>query len=191
MLKSLFALILCAAGASAQVTVTISSQGTEAMRLATGYTSKTATLVRLDTCNEGDALSISTTRIGAAVIRTEQFGLYGSDVVADVLNVLQQKAVFTRVQKIVGAGASTATLITALFKTLSPLTVTVLQAAPAIAQAVLPAVGDARDLAALSKQIMQDNATLALGKKGSGNDCHTSLSVAMAGAVKIDKITLD
>jgi hypothetical protein len=192
MLKALLlaAALALAGNASAQVTLTISSQGTEAMTLATGYTSKTATLVRLDACNEGDALSVSTTRLAAAVIGTEQYGIYGSDVVNDVLQVLQQKDVFTRAQKIVAAGANTATLITALFKTLSPLTVTVLQAAPAIAQAVLPAVGDPRDLAALSKQIMQDNATLALGKKGSGNDCHTALAVAMTGAVKIDKFTL-
>jgi hypothetical protein len=192
MLKALViaAALALASNASAQLTLTVSSQGTEAMKLATGYTSKTATLVRLDACNEGAALSVSTTRLAAAVIAQEQYGIYGSDVVSDVLNVLQQKDVFSRAQKALGAAANTATLITALFKTLSPLTVSVLQAAPAIAQAVLPAVGDARDLAALSKQIMQDNATLALGAKGSGNDCHTGLAVAMSGAVNIDKITV-
>lgn len=175
---------------SAQVTVTVSSQGTEAVKLATGYTPKAAVLARLDACNEGDATSVSTSRIAAAVIAQEQYGIYGSDVVTDVLNVLQQKDVFTRIQKIIGSGATTATLITALFRTLSPLTVSLLQSAPAIAQAVMPAVGDPRDLVALSKQIMQDNGTLALGKKGSGNDCHSGLIVAMAGSVKIDRVTI-
>jgi hypothetical protein len=183
-------LLLAAAGLRAQVSVTVSSQGAQVIADTTGYTPKAAVLLRLDACNDGDATSVSTSRITAAVIAQEQFGIYGSDVVSDVLNVLQQKAVFTRAQKIVSAGSNTATLITALFKTLSPLTVSVLQAAPAIAQALLPAVGDPRDLAALSKQLMQDNGSLALGKKGSGNDCTTKLAVAMTRAVKIDRVVV-
>lgn len=178
------------ANCEAQIAVTISPQGSEVISQTTGYTPKSASLVRLDACNEGDAVSISTSRISAAVISQQQFGIYGSDVVADVLQALQNKDLFTRAQKIINAGANTATLLTALFKTLSPLTVGVLQAAPAIAQAVLPAVGDPRDLAALSRQIMQDNQALALGKKGSGNDCHTALVVATSGTIKIATINL-
>jgi hypothetical protein len=55
---------------------------------------------------------------------------------------------------------------------------------------VLPAVGDPRDLAALSQRIMQDNSALTLGKRGSGNDCHSGLAVAMTGSIKIDKVTV-
>ena len=95
---------------------------------------------------------------------------------------------FTRAQKALAAGANTATLLTALFKTLSPVTVSILQAAPAIAQAILPAVGDPRDLAALGQKILQDNTALTLGKKGSGNDCHSGLAVAATGIVKIDRV---
>jgi len=71
---------------------------------------------------------------------------------------------------------------------LSPMTAAVVAAAPAIAQAVLPAVGDPRDLAALGQRILQDNTALTLGKKGSGNDCHTGLVVAMTSAVRIVSI---
>jgi hypothetical protein len=187
-MRIIIALLAFAACLPAQVTAVISSQGAEVVKLAAGYTPKTAVLGRIDICNDGDALSISTSRIAAAVITREQFGVYSSDVVTDVLNVLQQRDVFYRAQKIINAGANTATLITALFKTLTPLTVSILQAAPAIAQAVLPAVGDPRDLAALARQIMADNSALALGKKGSGNDCHTGLIVAMTGAIKTDTI---
>lgn len=181
---------MLAVAADAQLTVVVSPQGAEVIAQTTGYTPKAASLVRLDACNNGDALSVSTSRIVASVIAQEQFGVYGSDVVADVLQALQAKDIFTRAQKIVTAGANTATLLTALFKTFSPLAVGALQAAPLIAQAVLPAVGDSRDLAALSRQIMQDNQALALGAKGSGNDCHTGLVVATAGAVKIASIAV-
>lgn len=179
-----------AGDAGAGVTVTVSGQGTQAVAIATGYTPKTAALARLDTCNEGDAISVSTARIAAAVIRKEGYSIYSSDVVADVLNVLQQKDVWTRAQKAITAGSNTVTLLTALFRTASPQTVAILQAGPAIAQAILPAVADPRDLATLSRQIMQDNGTLALGKKGSGNDCHTSLVVTTSAEVKSDSILI-
>lgn len=173
------------ANPAGSVTVTVSPQGTDVIKQTTGYTPKNASLVRLDTCNEGEAASVSTSRIIAAVIVQQKYGIYSSDVVADVLNVLQSKDVFTRARKIITAGANTATLLTALFKTLTPLAVGALQSAPAIAQAILPAVGDPRDMAALSRQILADNGTLALGKKGSGNDCHTGIVVAMSGTPSI------
>lgn len=182
-------LVVCAA-LPAQVDVTVSSQGTEVVKMTTGYTPSGAVLLRLDACNEGDAVSISTSRIAASVIASQNFGIYGSGVVSDVLAVLQGKDIFSRAQKIVTSASNTATLLAALFKTFSPLTVGIVQSAPAIAQAILPAVGDPRDLAALGKQLMQDNSTYALGKKGSGNDCVTGLAVAMTSAVKISKVTV-
>ncbi len=107
-----------------------------------------------------------------------------------VLTVLQNRDVFRRAQKALAAGSNAAILITALFKSLSPVTVAIVQAAPAIAAAVLPALGDPRDLASLSRKILADNTVLALGKKGSGNDCHTGLAVAVTNAVKIDKVAV-
>ena len=68
------------------------------------------------------------------------------------------------------------------------MTIAIAQSAPAIAAAILPAVGDPRDLGLLSRKILQDNTTFVLGKKGAGNDCHTGLVVAMTNAVKIDRV---
>jgi len=186
-----FAFLAIAASLSAQVTATISSQGTRPISQTTGYTPKTAVLARIDVCNEGDSdANVATSRVAASVIAAEQYSLYGSDVIDAVLAALQQKDVFTRAQKALTAAANTATLITALFRTLSPATVAILQAAPAIAAAILPAVGDPRDLALLSQKIQQDNTVFVLGKKGSGNDCHTGLVVATTGTVKIDRVQI-
>ena len=126
----------------------------------------------------------------AAISLQEQYSVYRSDVVNAVLAQLQSKDVFTRAQKALGSASSAAVLLTALFKTFSPATAALISAAPAIAQAVLPAVGDPRDLAALGQKILQDNTALTLGKKGSGNDCHTGIVVVMAGAVRIAKVTV-
>lgn len=187
-----FAVLLLAGSLGAQnVTVTVSTQGNKVITETTGSSPQSATLARVDVCSDGDGdINVSTSRVSAALTLAEGYPIYGSDVVDAVLNVLQQRDVFTRAQKIVAAGAGTATLITALFKTLSPTTIAIVQAAPAIAAAILPAVADARDLAAVSRKILADNTTLALGKKGSGNDCHTGLVVAMSGSVKIDKIVV-
>ncbi len=188
---NLAGLWLAAALSAQTVPVTVSSQGNQVITETTGSSPQGATLARVDVCSDGDTdTNISTSRISAALTVAEGYSIYGSDVVDAVLTVLQQRDVFTRAQKIVAAGAGTATLITALFKTLSPTAIAVLQAAPAIASAVLPAVVDARDLAAVSKKILADNSTLALGKKGSGNDCHTGLVVAMTSSVKIDHIAV-
>jgi hypothetical protein len=174
------------------VTATVSSQGTDVIKQTTGYTPKTASLIRIDICNADPSSDHNQSVSGAmaAIIVQEQYSIYGSDVVSAVLAQLQTKDVFTRAQKAIAAGASTATLLTALFRTLNPTAVSILQAAPAIAQAILPAVGDPRDLAALSQKILQDNSALTLGKRGSGNDCHSGLAVAMTGAVKIDKVNV-
>jgi hypothetical protein len=189
MKRTAFALLVTAATLAAQVTATVSSQGAGPISATTGYTPKAAALARLDVCNEGPTdANVATSRVAAAVISAEQYSIYGSDVVDAVLAALQQKDAFTRAQKALAAGTNAATIITALFKTLSPTTVAVLQAAPAIAAAVLPAVGDPRDLALLSRRIQQDNTTFILGKKGAGNDCHTSLVVAMTGSVRIDRL---
>jgi hypothetical protein len=181
-----------AAGGAPLVTAVISSQGTDVIKQTTGYGPKNTTLIRIDICNSDTANDHNQSVSGAmaAILLQEQYGIYGSDVVNTVLVQLQSKDVFTRAQKAISAGANAVTLLTALFKTLSPTTVAIMQAAPAIAQAVLPAVGDPRDLAALGQKIYQDNTALTLGKKGSGNDCHSGLAVAMTGAVKIEKVTL-
>jgi len=184
-----FALLACAASLSAQVTATISSQGTQPIAQTTGYTPKTAVLARIDICNDSDSDSnVATSRVSASVISAEQYSIYGSDVVDAVLAALQQKDVFTRAQKALAAATNSITIITALFKTLSPMTIAIAQSAPAIAAAILPAVGDPRDLGLLSRKILQDNTTFVLGKKGAGNDCHTGLVVAMTNAVKIDRV---
>jgi hypothetical protein len=188
-------LAAAAAGLFAQqplVTAVISSQGADVIRQTTGYSPKNATLIRLDICNSDTSSdhNQSVSSAIAAVMLQEQYSIYGSDVVNAVLVQLQSRDVFTRAQKAIAAGANSITLLTALFKTLSPSTVAILQAAPAIAQAILPAVGDPRDLAALGQKILQDNTALTLGKKGSGNDCHSGLAVAMTGTVKIDKVTV-
>jgi len=177
---------------AAMVTAVVSPQGTDVIKQTTGYSPKNASLIRIDICNADSASDHNQSVSGAlaAVIVQEQYSIYGSDVVNAVLAQLQARDVFTRAQKAIAAGASTATLLTALFRTLSPTAISVLQAAPAIAQAVLPAVGDPRDLAALSQKILQDNSALTLGKRGSGNDCHSGLAVAMTGTIKIDKVTV-
>jgi hypothetical protein len=183
------AFLVFAGSLAAQVNATISSQGTRPITETTGYTPKTAVLARVDVCNDGDSdANVATSRVAASLITAEQFSLYDSDVVDAVLAALQQKDAFTRAQKALAAGTNAATLITAMFKTLSPATIAILQAAPAIAAAILPAVGDPRDLALLSRKIQQDNTVFVLGKKGAGNDCHTGLVVAMSGAIKIDRV---
>jgi hypothetical protein len=180
------------AAAGPLVTAVISSQGTDVIKQTTGYAPKGTTLIRVDICNSDPANDHNQSVSGAmaAITLQEQYSIYGSDVVNAVLAQLQQKDVFTRAQKAIAAGNNAVTLLTALFKTLNPSTVAILQAAPAIAQAVLPAVGDPRDLAALGQKIYQDNTALTLGKKGSGNDCHSGLAVAMTGTIKIDKVTV-
>lgn len=196
-MKTIIALMALSIGLFAQptnplVTAVISSQGTDVIKQTTGYAPKNATLIRIDICNNDPQSDHNQSVSGAiaAVTLQEQYSIYGSDVVAAVLAQLQTKDVFTRAQKALTAGASALTLLTALFKTLNPSTVAILQAAPAIAQAILPAVGDPRDLAVLGQKILQDNSSLVLGKRGSGNDCHSGLAVAMTGAVKIEKVAI-
>jgi hypothetical protein len=195
-MKTIVLLMALSIGSFAQqlpvVTAVISPQGADVIKQTTGYAPKNASLMRIDVCNADTSSDHNQSVSGAlaAVMLQEQFGIYGSDVVNAVLGQLQTKDVFTRAQKAINAGAGAVTLLTALFKTLSPVTVSIIQAAPAIAQAILPAVGDPRDLAALSQKILQDNSSLTLGKRGSGNDCHTGLVVAMASTVKIDKVNV-
>lgn len=175
---------------TAQVTVVVSPQDNAAVKTVTGVSLKKATLERLNVCNEGEASAVSTDRITAAVILEGQYGLYGSDVVADVLAALQQKDVYTRTKKIIDAGVNTYTLIGAVLKSISPISAIASQLAPAIAEAIMPAIGSPRDLMAFNKQLMQDNGAIALGRKGSGNDCSTRLVVAMTSAVKITKVVV-
>jgi hypothetical protein len=199
-MKTIFGLMAMSVGLFAQhlfaqqplVTAVISSQGTDVIKQTTGYGPKNTTLIRVDICNADTSSdhNQSVSSAVAAIVVQEQYSIYGSDVVNAVLAQLQSRDAFTRAQKAIAAGSNSVTLLTALFKTLSPATVSILQAAPAIAQAVLPAVGDPRDLAALGQKILQDNTALTLGKKGSGNDCHTGLAVAMTGTVKIDKVVV-
>jgi hypothetical protein len=174
------------------VTAVISGQGTDVIKRTTGYNPANSALARVDICNADTVNDHNQSVSGAlaAIALNEQYSIYGSDVVNAVLAQLQSKDLFTRAQKALGAASNTAVLLTALFKTLSPMTAALVSAAPAIAQAILPAVGDPRDLAALGQKILQDNSALALGKKGSGNDCHTGLIVVMTSAVKIAKVTV-
>lgn len=183
--------LFAAALLHAQVSATVSSQGSQPISQTSGTSPKNAVLVRVDVCNDSDSdVNVASSRISASLINAEQFPIYGSEVVDAVLAALQRRDIFTRAQKALVAGTNAATVITALFKTLSPTTIAVIQAAPAIASAILPGLGDPRDLNALSRQIMQDNSAFVLGKKGSGNDCHTSLIVAATGNVKIDRIAI-
>jgi hypothetical protein len=199
-MKKIIALMAMSIGLFAQqpsggaplVTAVVSSQGTDVIGQTTGYAPKKAVLIRVDICNSDPRSDHNQSVSGALaeIALREQYSIYGSDVVNAVLAELQSKDVFTRAQKAIGAGAGAVTLLTALFRTLSPATIAILQSAPAIAQAVLPAVGDPRDLATLGRRILQDNTALALGKLGSGNDCHSGLAVAMTGAVRIDRVQL-
>jgi hypothetical protein len=174
------------------VSATISGQGTDVIKRTTGYNPVGSALARVDICNEDAQNDHNQSISGAlgAIALQEQYSIYGSDVVSAVLAQLQTKDLFTRAQKVIAAASGTAVLMTALFKTFSPFTAAVISAGPAIAQAVLPAVGDPRDLAALGQKILQDNTALTLGKRGSGNDCHTGLIVVMSSAVRISKITV-
>jgi hypothetical protein len=174
------------------VTAVISGQGTDVIKRTTGYNPPNSSLARVDICNVDPRNDHNQSVSGAvaAIVLQEQYSVYGSDVVSAVLAQLQSRDIFTRAQKALGAASNTAVLLTALFKTLSPTTAAIISAAPSIAQAVLPAVGDPRDLAALGQKILQDNTALTLGKKGSGNDCHTGLVVVMTPAVKIAKVTV-
>ena len=174
---------------AAQITVVISPQGTDPITRTTGYKPKNASLARLNVCNAGDGLDITADAITGAVIFQEGYGIYGSDAVNAVLSALQNKDLFTRAQKAIAAASNTAVLLTALFKMWTPLTAAIIDAAPAIAAAILPAAGDPRDLAALGKQLLQDNSLIALSKPGSQN-CRTVLVVAMTPTVRIDKISV-
>jgi len=169
------------------VTAIISGQGTDVIKRTTGYGPANSALARVDICNEDPQNDHNQSVSGAlgAIALHEQYSIYGSDVVSAVLAQLQTKDLFTRAQKAIASASNTAVLLTALFKTLSPVTAAMISAAPAIAQAVLPAVGDPRDLAALGQRILQDNTALTLGKKGGGNDCHTGLVVVMTSTVRI------
>ncbi len=203
-MKTIFALMALSIGSFAQaptqitipagplVTAVISSQGTNVIRDTTGYNPRDTTLVRVDICNV-DPLNDHNQSVSgalAAIVLQEQYSIYGSEAVEAVLAELQSKDVFTRAQRAIAAGVNTATLLAALFKTLSPVTVSIVQAGPAIAQAVLPAVGSPRDLAEVARKILQDNTAMTLGKKGSGNDCHSGLAVAATGTVRIDRVTV-
>lgn len=182
--------LLFGASAFGQVSITVSSQGTKAMKTISGYSSPSATLVSLDVCSEGEEANVSSGRIRKELSLKEGYSFYTYDVVSDVLGILQDKDKFIRVQRAVLAGVTTATIVAAVFKNINPVVIGAIQAAPAIAQAVLPAVGTPRDLLDLEKQLMQDNSSLALGKKGAGNDCQTKLVVAMTGEVKIDTVVI-
>jgi hypothetical protein len=174
------------------VTATVSGQGTDVIKRTTGYSPVGSALARVDICNIDPQNDHNQSVSGAmaAIALQEQYSIYGSDVVNAVLAQLQSKDLFTRAQKAIGAASNAAVLLTALFKTFTPQMAALISVGPAIAQAVLPAVGDPRDLAALGAKILQDNSALTLGKKGSGNDCHTGLIVVMAGTIKIAKVTV-
>ena len=195
-MKILIAALVIAGAVYAQdtpiVTAVISGQGTDVIKRTTGYTPANSALARVDICNLDPQNDHNQSVSGAmaAIVLQEQYSVYGSDVVNAVLAELQSKDLFTRAQKAIGAASNTAVLLTALFKTFSPATASIISAAPAIAQAVLPAVGDPRDLAALGLKILQDNTALTLGKKGSGNDCHTGLVVVMTRSVRIAKVAV-
>jgi hypothetical protein len=179
-------------GPGALVTAVVSGQGTDVIKRTTGYSPANSSLARVDICNMDSQNDHNQSVSGAmaAITLQEQYSIYGSEVVNAVLAQLQSRDVYTRAQKALGAASNTAVLLTALFKTLSPTTAAIVSAAPSIAQAILPAVGDPRDLAALGQKILQDNTALTLGKRGSGNDCHTGLVVVMTPAVKIAKVTV-
>ena len=174
------------------ITAIVSPQGTEAMKQATGYSSKTSSLMRIDVCN-GDAASdhnVSSARLVGSIILKEKTPVYSADVVKAVLLVLQQKDIFTRAQKIISAGGNVVVLLAALFKTVNPTTAAIVSAGPQIAAAILPAVTSQYDLAALAAKLLADNDALALGRAGSGNDCHTGLVVAMSPTVAIDSVVV-
>ena len=174
------------------ITAVVSPQGTEAMKQATGYSSKTSALARIDVCN-GDQASdhnVSTSRLVSAVVLQSKTPIYSSEVVKAVLVVLQQKDVYRKVSRGISAGANTSILLAALFKTISPLGAALLDAGPRIAEAVLPAISDPRDLIGMAEKILPDNTTLALGRAGSGNDCHTGLLVMMSPTVAIGSVVV-
>lgn len=172
------------------IVAVVSPQGVESIKEATGYSPKTASLARIDTCCNDLASdhNVSSARIVSAVILKEKTPIYSAEVVHAVLLVLQQKDIFTRAQKIISAGGNVVVLLGALFKTVSPTTAAIVAAGPQIAAAVLPAVTSQYDLAALAQKILPDNQALALGRAGSGNDCHTGLVVVMAPTVVIDSV---
>ena len=174
------------------ITAIISPQGVEAIKQATGYAPKTASLARIDVCN-GDPQSdhnLSSARLVGAVIVKEKTPIYSSEVVKSVLLVLQQKDIYTRAQKIIAAGGNVVVLLGALFKTVSPEWAAAATVAPQIAQAILPAVTSQYDLAAMAQKILPDNQPLALGRAGSGNDCRTGLVVAIAPTIAIDTVVV-
>lgn len=174
------------------ITAVVSPQGIEAIKQATGYTPKTSSLGRIDTCNNDLASdhNVSSARIVSSVILKSKTPIYSSEVVHAVLNVLAQKDIYTRAQKIISAGGNVVVLLSALFKTLGPTATAIVAAGPQIAAAVLPAVTSQYDLMALSQKILPDNQALALGRAGSGNDCHTGLVVVMSPTVAIDTVVI-
>ena len=174
------------------VVAVISPQGQSVIKQVTGYTPKLATLGRVDICNLDPVNDHNQSVSGALsqIIAQTNVPLYSSDVVTAVMAELQQKDKFTRAQKIITAGGNTTLLIAALFKSISPTALVAMQAAPAIAAAILPAVGDPRDLLAMSMKILQDNTSLTLGKAGSGNDCHDGLVIAIASNLTIKTLTI-
>ena len=183
------ALVLLALPAWGQLTLQISSQGRGAPRLVTGYSASTATLARIVVCNQAGAdRNVASEGLLMTLTDNEGYPFYSSAVVDQVLATLQQRDVFTRAQKAIYAGQQTGIIIASLFKALSPAAVAVLEGAPAIAAAILPAVVDPRDLIGLSHLLLQDNTSFVLGKQGSGNECRVTLAVAMTKEVRTDTI---
>ena len=174
------------------IVATISPQGTDVIKLTTGYTPKAASLARVDICNQDPSSdhNVATSRAAAAIMLREKVGIYHSEVVHQVLVALQERSVFNRVSRIIKASSDATIAASAIMKVLSPWGATIAFSAPAIAAAILPAVASPTDIAALSSQIVPDNTTYALGRAGSGNDCKTGLVVIMAPTVAIDTVVV-
>lgn len=174
----------------APVSLMIGSQGTDVIKRTVGTIPKRSTLVRMDVCSFGAATNISAGQIGYAVAASEGYELYSSDVVNAVLSVLQSRDIYTRLQKAIQAGKNTTLLLTSVLKTLSPQSALIINGAPDVLAAILPALGSPRDIADLGKSLLIDDSTLSLGAIGGGANCKTVKAVAMTTEARIDKVTV-
>jgi hypothetical protein len=170
------------------VTASISDQGADVIRQATGHTTKTATLVAVRACNEtAEDVNVSVSRIYRQIENGGQKPtLYTSDVIAALLDVFQQRDVYNRLFKAGSAATQVIAILTTAFKVISPQLATALLVAGPVYQAILPVIHDPRDLRDLAKQIMQENTTMVLSKY----DCHTGLVIARVPSINHEVVTI-
>ena len=167
-MKTFILFLAAAAALSAQVSAVVSDQGSDVIRQTTGYRPKSATLRASTSATPG-----MPTRMSPPRASTARSFFCSSSIRSTIFRRGRERgawcnsssAMFSRGRKRSLRPGRLPPRCLGAVPDAGAQTVAILQAAPSIAQAILPAAGDPRDLAALG-QNLPDNATLVLGKKG-------------------------